>query len=265
MAEFTREGAFDHRPDPPTLQVWKGDWIGGVAAFVLLLAMLMVAYSVYVRDRSRDTTPAPAAEPSSTSEFRVPSPGDAEYADYLEMLEQPMFRSSVEHSPGYAPPYDPEWRSVLTGRRSVGPVDLEFVNGARSLEELGRFVMLAALDGDGQALVGLAVNKDEFELILWPEFPQSRPYLRIPAEEGWSFHYSDLTKGISRGGLALTGKPYTFVGIRSGSAREYANFRLLEDVVLICRDESTGRTEEFAFAGTVAERNGRFKVYLYEE
>ncbi len=265
MAEFTRECAFDHRPDPPALQAWKGDWIGGVAAFVLLLAMLMVAYSVHVRERSQDTTPSPAAGPSNTSEFRVPAPGDAEYADYLEMLKQPMFRSSLENSPGFAPPYDPEWRSVLTGRRSAGPVDLEFVNGARSLEELGRFVMLAALDGDGQALLDLAVNKDEFELILWPEFPQSRPYLHIPPGEGWSFHYSDLTKGISRGGLALVDKPYTFVGIRSGSVSDYANFRFLKDVVLTCRDESTGATEEFGFVGTVAERDGRFKVYLYEE
>ncbi len=189
----------------------------------------------------------------------MPAPGDPEYADYLEMLEQPMFRSSVENSPGFAPPYDPEWRSVLAGRRNAGLVDLEFVNGARSLEELGEFVVLAAMDGDGQALLDLAVNKDEFELILWPEFPQSRPYLRIPSGEAWSFHYSDLTKGISRGGLALLGKPYTFAGIRAGGTREYTNFRFQEDVVLSCQDEATGQIEEFAFVGrwpseTVASR-----------
>jgi hypothetical protein len=221
MAEFTREGAFDHRPEPPTLQAWKGDWIGGVVGFLLLVATLAVAFAVYTRARSHDA----AADRDGLRRVRVPAPGDAEYVDYQEMLTHLMFRSSVENSPGYAPPYDPEWRSVLTGRRNAGSVDLEFVNGARSLEELGRFVMLAALDGDGQALVGLAVNKDEFELILWPGFPRPiSTFLRRRME--LPLFGSD--QGHLEGGLALLGKPLTFVGIRSGtfaSMRTSASWR----------------------------------------
>ncbi len=265
MPEFTREGAFDHRPDHSPASTWSTGRVGGLIGFILLLGTVAVAYVIHAREAALRPVPRAAGAAEAPAEFRVPTPADPEYADYQEMLRHSMFRSSVENSAGYAPPYDPEWRSAVTGRREAGPVDLDFVGGARSLEELGRFVLLAAVDGDGQGLLDLAVTKDEFELILWPEFPQSRPYLRIPSEEAWSFHYADLTKGISRGGLALIGRPYSFAGVFAGRVEDYANFRLLKDVFLIARDEDTNRLEEFSFLGTVAERRGRFKVYLFEE
>ena len=89
------------------------------------------------------------------------------------MLKYPKFRSWAENSPGYALPYDPEWRSVITGRREVEPTDLEFGCGTTSVEKAVNKLLEAFEERDSHILFPLQVGKDEYQLILWPEFPRA--------------------------------------------------------------------------------------------
>jgi hypothetical protein len=259
MDDLSREGAYNHvrehaGPSARTL--------GGVSWVFSLIALGLVFAGLYGLERGTGRSPAgmadaeaggmnaeyasviPAPLPAAKPEFayRVPAPGDPEYADYQEMLNNPRFRSSVENTTGYEIPYDPEWRSVVTGRREVGPTNLRLIGGAGSLEELGGFILFALEDADMQALSDLAVVRDEFEQLLWPEFPQSRPYMRVPSSEAWHFHLAKSTKGLQILMKEAGKKRLALDGITVAEVRPFTNFTLYEGVVINVVDQDTGET-----------------------
>ena len=194
--------------------------------------------------------------------LRVPSPSDPEYADYLEMLRYPAYRSAGEGTPGYVPPYDPEWRSMITGRRAASEVETEFVDAAPSLDDLAREIVRALQSSDVAGLHRLRIDQREFTEICWPEFPQSRPYLKIPAAEAWNFHSAQCAEGVVGALRAHGGQPLEVEGVEYGAKREYGNFTLYEDVRLRVRD-ATGREEVLRFVRSIAERRGGYKVFIY--
>ncbi len=289
MDDLSREGAYNHIPEHsgPTEKT-----LGRVSWVFSLIALGLVFTGLYGIERGSGAravgsaeaeagnagtyyasvaaaTPARAADlpkPLAKPDFdyRVPKPGDADYADYREMLGNPRFRSSVENTDGYEIPYDPEWRSVVTGRREVGPTNLSLIGGASSLDELGSFILLGLEEADQQALADLEVTRDEFQALLWPEFPQSRPYMRIPPEEAWHFHYAKCTKG-----LAILMKGYgkrhlALEGVTVDEVRPFTNFTLHEGVTLHVVDQDTGEAEDIRTISAVVERQGHFKIYMAE-
>jgi len=209
----------------------------------------------------------PHPDPAFTSRdghhtFRVPSPSDPEYADYLEMLRHPAYRSAGEGAPGYALPYDPEWRSMVTGRRAASEVEDEFVDAAPSLDDLAREIVGALQGADDGALHRLRIDQREFTEICWPEFPQSRPYLKIPAVEAWNFHSAQCAEGVVGALRAHGGQPLEVQAVEYGAKRQYRNFTLYDDVVLRVRDAS-GREGALRFVRSIAERQGGYKVFIY--
>ncbi len=195
--------------------------------------------------------------------FTVPSPGDPEYADYTEMLQHPRFRSALEGLPGYALPYDPEWRSVIQGKRKTAPTPLQFEGGAGSLAALANAYLQAIGAGDEIAVLRLRISRDEFERILWPEFPQSRPYLRIKPEDAWSLHHANSMSGVLKALEEQAGRKLDLVDIEHGDVVEYTNFTLYRDVLIRVRDAETQRIQELPYLPVVVRRNGKFKAYLY--
>ncbi|MGD8361292.1 MAG: hypothetical protein PVJ04_07650 [Gemmatimonadota bacterium] len=196
-------------------------------------------------------------------EFTVPKPGDPEYADYLEMLKQPQFRSSVENTEGYRPPYDPEWRSMLTGRRKVGPTDLELTDGAGSISELAKELLRALENGDSGLLNALRVSREEYQLLIWPEFPQSRPYLHIPPDEAWSFQYTKLREGMSGIYSRYGETPWNLVAATEGPVETFTNFTIHRGVEILAENNKSGERVIFDKKLTVVERNGRFKILSF--
>ena len=169
---------------------------------------------------------------------------------------------SVTLEPGYVPPNDPESSSVRIGRRVNAPlVSKPFTGGARSLEELGRKVCHALDHETADSLFMLTVNADEFRDILWPEFPMSRPATGITWQDGWLFLYGRLHQGSAHAIRDYGGHGYQFVRFdQADSTLRYKNFKLHNGMVLVAKDES-GKTEEFHWLRSVAERKGRFKIY----
>jgi hypothetical protein len=200
-----------------------------------------------------------------TQTFTVPEPGDPEWEDYQEMLQHRQFRSVLRNSSGYGLPYDPEWRSVITGRREAPPIDAELSGGMSSLTALANAVVAAIVAEDRKRLQALRITPAEFETIFWPEFPQSRPYVRIPVAEAWGFHLAKCLGGVGRALQDFGGRQLELIDVSYGSTKEYTNFVLYEDVTLHTLDPESHERVDLGVVPTLAKRNGRFKVFIYRD
>jgi hypothetical protein len=196
--------------------------------------------------------------------FRLPEPGDPDYEDYQEMLRHPEY-ARFNHDKTLPMYYDPEWRSHVNGRREVPVNDLVLAGGAVSVEELLTFVLFALGDEDADGVDQLRINRDEFQLLCWPEFPQSRPYLKIPPDEAWSFHFASMRKGAKKAFHEFAGKPLSLVSFDIGSVQEYTNFRILQDVTMTVLDADTGQEIQLDMVEAVLACRGKYKVFMYRE
>jgi hypothetical protein len=226
--------------------------------WIPILGALILGVVLWAYPNRRSEPPAAEAAPS----FKVPTSGDPEYADYQEMLRHPQYRSSLENTPGYVMPYDPEWRSVITGRREVGPNDLSFVDGGSSLEDLGETYLESIRTGGYEDLIPLRITRDEFELILWPEFPQSRPFVHIPSGEAWTFQFTKFRDGYHEILHRYQGKDLVLEGVTVPTSTAFTNFTLYENLTFEVREPESG--ERLELNATVAEREGRFKFLSLE-
>jgi hypothetical protein len=173
--------------------------------------------------------------------------------------------SPVTQSPGYYPGDDPEADAVRTGRRKAPLIDVPFQGGMKSPEDLALYILDALRRRDSRSLQSVRVTLTEFSEIMWPEFPQSRPYCNSNAE--FAYSYMDRTSvqgenlGLSNwGGLDLRLEGIAYPGGRS----RYANFTLYNDVELHVRD-AEGRSGVIRFVRCIAERKGVWKVYTYKD
>lgn len=173
-------------------------------------------------------------------------------------------RSPLEQSPGYRPPADPESLSVVTGRRKARAVDLPLVGGAKSLEDLARMLLGGLEARDERALHARRLTRVEFEVICWPEFPESRPITRITAADAWGLSDPTSAKGASRAISTHGGRPLALVRVRAASRERFRNFTLHRGFVIEAREES-GEIVALPFAPSVVERKGRYKVLMYKD
>lgn len=197
--------------------------------------------------------------------FYVPGEGDPHHEDYQRMLEHPRFRSGLRDTDGYALPYDPEWRSEVTGVRQAPPVDMPLWNARSSREELVEELLGALAAGDAQAIDDLRVRREEWEILCWPSFPQSRPYVRVPMGEAWGFHYAKLQGGLSRGMAEFGGKEYELVGVQWGAPKDYGNFVLHSGVRIQARELDSGQLVEIDLVESLLESGGEWKLFSFRD
>ncbi len=172
----------------------------------------------------------------------------------------------LKASPGYHPPADPESMSVVIGRRTNAPaVKALFHGGTRSLDDLGRAVCRALHHSDRDTLLRLCVTAEEFERIMWREFPQSRPATGIQSEDAWLLLDNRNTGGVSRALQDHAGRHVRFVRWeRAKVATAYRNFRLHEGLTLVALNDE-GIEERLDMVRAVAERRGVFKLYSMKD
>jgi hypothetical protein len=169
---------------------------------------------------------------------------------------------SVKDSPGYYVTPDPESMSVVIGRRLNAPVVHQpFKGGTRSLDEMGKAVCWALHHTDRDTLLKLCVSVQEFKDILWPEFPQSRPATGLQWDDAWKILYARQHAGCMHALRDYGGHYYQFLRFQPiESLGVYRNFKLHSHLVLVTKDD-TGQIQEWHWLRSVAERNGRFKIY----
>jgi len=169
--------------------------------------------------------------------------------------------ASIKDSPGYYPPRDADSTSERLGRRTDAPVvRMPFTGGARSLRELGEAVLGALHAEDADSLLRLCITPDEFRVILWPEFPQSRPATGLHWDDAWPVLHGRLNGGSLGSVRESGGHYYTLLRVETTSVAPYKNFRLHNGVTIVARDDE-GREVRYTTVRSVAERRGKFKIY----
>ncbi len=169
---------------------------------------------------------------------------------------------SVKDSPGYVPLSDRDSLTEALGRRPDAPlVRLPFGGGTRSLDAMGRAVCRALHAGSSDSLKALCVSMNEFQVILWPEFPQSRPATGLRWQDAWPVLYGRLNGGSVAAARDFEGHYYEFLRIeRTADTKQYRNFRLHNGITIVAKDDE-GKVHNFTFIRSIAERKGRFKIY----
>lgn len=162
---------------------------------------------------------------------------------------------------GWYPPADPESASVRLGRRNAPLVTLPLSGGRPTLDALGRAVLAAVSDESAEEMLALCVSRKEFEVILWPEFPESRPATGLLPIDAWRALGNRLTSGCRGAVSDHGGQAWTFVRVEAtAGVRAYRNFRLHRGLVLVARN-AAGEEWRFDFLRTAVERKGVFKIY----
>jgi len=185
--------------------------------------------------------------------------GDSAQVHALEHAADSIRAARVRQ--GWYPPADAESASVRIGRREAPLVAMSFRGGERSLAALGRAVVSGVSNNAPDSLLALCVTKEEFEGILWPEFPQSRPATGLTAMDGWRVLSNRLVSGTRGAAADWGGRPWTFVRAEAtAGVTEFRNFRLHRGIVLEVRD-AAGTAQRLDFVRTVVERKGVFKLY----
>jgi hypothetical protein len=130
-------------------------------------------------------------------------------------------------------------------------------------EELAQVVLDAIAIGDAGLLHVQRVTEREFAQIFWPEFPQSRPATNIRVDDAWMFHDAECRDGVKEALHRWGGTELALRSIRwEEGIAQYANFNLYHGVVLEAVTDR-GEPVEVEIAPLFAERNGRWKVYMY--
>lgn len=160
---------------------------------------------------------------------------------------------------------DPEFESVITGKREVAKHDIEFEGGELSPLELAAAIVERVCAGDEDGLRELLVTGREFEQILWQEFPQSRPATNWKAGEVWGFHLHQAHEGAREGLERYSGKNLNLYHVTCDKGYSpYTNFTLYDGIYIHTKDNDGARVV-MEFATTFVERKGRWKVYIYED
>jgi len=168
---------------------------------------------------------------------------------------------SVRDAPGYVPLRDPDSLDDVLGRRRNAPrVDMAFRGGARTLPGLGRAVCRALHTMAPDSMLELCVKSEEFRVILWPEFPQSRAATGLRWDDGWQILWGRLNGGSVASVREFGDHYWEFVKIEYVAVVPYRNFRLYNGITITAKNDE-GRTESFTFIRSIAERGGRFKIY----
>jgi hypothetical protein len=161
-------------------------------------------------------------------------------------------------------PDDPESDAVTRGRRLVPALEGDLANSFDTPEALAEAILLAIEQQSIEPFEDLRVDRGEFERYFWPEFPQSRPITNVTAADAWLFHNGHCRDGVQEVLGELGGRRLYLQGLRyrEGIAR-YRNFNLYHGVVMEAATEG-GEIVEIEAAPVFAERNGRWKVYIFD-
>ncbi|HYR51885.1 MAG TPA: hypothetical protein VET83_04655 [Candidatus Dormibacteraeota bacterium] len=227
------------------------------------------------------TSPPPASDNEFSRHDQTRSgaskagPGGPARSRFLPALEhsrptsplegRPRPRSPLERSPGYYPPADPESMSVVTGRREAPEVSLELAGGAPSRDALAREILTALHARDESALAQLQITRREFEILCWPEVPESRPVTHISAEDAWSFSTNASHAGRGRMVSLYGGRDLEFLRLESEGSFPYRNFVRHYGMALLVKDRGTGEILRIVAAPSWIERHGRFKILIFKD
>lgn len=229
-------------------------WLGvAIAGLLATGAAVAAVATVAVRGAASDKRPRMAG-------------GESAFLATLPDLPmgRPRIVPSYVNSPGYCRRDDPESLSEYTGKREVGPISEQLFFAAPSPESLAAAVLEAVRERSEAKLRRCLIRFEEFETILWPEFPASRPISNITASDAWGNHQGHVWGGMGEAVSEWGGVNIRLARVSAQGVKRYTNFNLVEGVLIHATDPE-GREVVLDFAPSFVERNGRWKVFIYKE
>ena len=138
------------------------------------------------------------------------------------------------------------------------------LQGSRESVETLLTDFLAALEeGDEEQIVGLTLSREEFDRVVWPQLPASRPGTNLSPSFVWESHQMRSLSGLGSilrryGGQSLQ---LVKVHFREGST-DYSTFVVHRDAFLEVTD-ATGGVRQLKLFGSVLELDGEFKIFSF--
>ncbi|MDH4065993.1 MAG: hypothetical protein OEW19_16460 [Acidobacteriota bacterium] len=116
---------------------------------------------------------------------------------------------------------------------------------------------------DAEALTRLALTKDEFETIVWPTLPVSRPEVRMPMDYVWQDTFTKSRAYLGRTLADFGGERFSLVRIEfRGETTEHGTYSVSRKTHVIVKDDA-GRERNIRLFGSIIRQGGRSKVYSY--
>jgi hypothetical protein len=130
-------------------------------------------------------------------------------------------------------------------------------------EAVARAVLDALARNDTQELIRLSLTKGEFEGIVWPVLPASRPDVGVTSDEVWRDTANKSRAHLARTLSELGGRRLELMRIEFGGATtEHGAYSLSRKTRLIVRNE-VGAEERVRVFGSIIRQRGQSKVYSY--
>ncbi|MGE0043523.1 MAG: hypothetical protein AB7H88_09875 [Vicinamibacterales bacterium] len=130
-------------------------------------------------------------------------------------------------------------------------------------EALARAVLDAVAANDREALMALSVSKDEFEDVVWPTLPASRPEVGMPADYVWRDTFDKSRAHLAQTLEAWGGTRFDLVRVEFlGDTTTNDVYTLSRKAVLVVRGPD-GQERRLRLFGSVIRQGGGSKVYSY--
>lgn len=134
---------------------------------------------------------------------------------------------------------------------------------ASSAEELARRLLDAIADNDVNAVLGMALTLDEFNMYVYQELPAPDPVRNTSAEFLWSQMDLRGRSKLTRVMANLGGQRFELEAVEfTGGVDEHPTWRLHRDSLLRLRD-AAGVLRVLRLFGSVLDLDGQFKVYSF--
>lgn len=116
---------------------------------------------------------------------------------------------------------------------------------------------------DRARLEALAIDETEFRDHVWKLLPASRPERNLPMSYVWGDLHQKSQASLSRTLAGLGGRRATLVAVAfDGAPRPYGPLVIHEGTRLTVR-MADGAEQEIRVCGSLAEKDGRWKVFSY--
>jgi hypothetical protein len=153
-----------------------------------------------------------------------------------------------------------------TGSANEGNSDLvdELSCTFDSPEALAKAFLEALRKEDLETLKAFALNKDEFQEIVWPQLPSSRPERGVPFEYGWNDLREKSFYSLSKNFARYKGRPLDFRElVFHDETTDYGTYLVHRDARVKVYDEKKDREFWVDLFGSILEKDGRFKLFSY--
>lgn len=136
-------------------------------------------------------------------------------------------------------------------------------NAYRSPEALAEAAVAALVAQDEEALAALAVGREEYETLLWPELPDRN---HVTFDFIWGMSEPRTRKARRNQLRDFEGVPLEVVRVEIGDEKEiYESFTLNKDSRLFVRNTETGEEGQLPLMDVLVEMGGAWKFLNFRD